>query len=57
MSPKKVSRRDLMIGAASTMVASALPLGALPRVGAPQASAPLDSAQQPYSGSSRASWM
>ncbi len=60
MSLRKVSRRDLMIGTASTMVASALPLDAFPRVGAPQTSAPLDPAQppqQPYPGSSRANWM
>ena len=44
-----------MFGAASTMAASALPLHAFPRVGDPQASAP--PTQQPYPGSSRASWM
>lgn len=54
MNPRKVSRRDLMFGAASTMAASALPLKAF------QTPAPVDAAppiQQPYPGSTRASWM
>lgn len=57
MSPRKVSRRDLMIGTASAMAASALSLHAFPPAG--DASAPPGPAsppQQPYF-SSRAGWM
>jgi hypothetical protein len=59
MRPRKVSRRDWMIGTASTVAASALPLRAFPLVGDMQTPAPAESAspsQQPYLDS-RAGWM
>jgi hypothetical protein len=55
MSAKKVSRRDLMIGAASAITSSVLPLHAVSLTGDAQTSTPPDS-QQPYI-SRRAGWM
>ena len=52
MSSRKLSRRTLMIGAASAAAATALPLRGLPL---PQAAAP--DAQQPNTGAHRADWM
>jgi len=63
MSSRKISRRDWMIGTASAMAASALPLGALAPAAAGQtaaggsATAPGATEQKPNPGSGRARWM
>lgn len=54
MGPMKVSRRNLMIGAASAMAASSLPLNALPSKPEAQAST---SSQDVQPHRSRAAWM
>ena len=59
MSPRKISRRDLMIGAGSAMAASALPLQAIPSGG--EAKVPTAEqaahAQHANLGMHRADWM
>lgn len=59
MRPSKISRRDLIVGTASAVVASAAPLRALASAAESQSSpgGPESAAQQPNSGAHRADWM